>query len=70
MRLFLFRSDLDERVSAFTQDRSGDVLPPEYKPWIMSGDRPISWIGGPDDRVIRNVICYGYHLVKKQRLTH
>ena len=63
MKIYLFVSEPQSNVKAFTADRTGASLPAGYAPWIASGSRSGVPVGGDDDPVSVMVRRDGYFLV-------
>jgi hypothetical protein len=69
--IYLFQSEADQAVFAFTQDSTGRNLPPKFAPWKNSKQGGSLYLGvgessaqlGPGDPVLRAVETQGYYLV-------
>jgi hypothetical protein len=69
--IYLFQSQADSAVFAFTQDAAGQNLPEKYAPWQKSRPGGSLYLGvgessaqlGSSDPVIRAVESQGYYLV-------
>jgi len=76
MKLYLFASEPQSSVMAFTADETGANLPAGYAPWIASGNRADDPIDGGADPVSVMVRRDGYFLVSgkgrasKKRVMH
>ena len=63
MRVYLFVSERDTNVSAFTSDDTGGNLPADYGPWrALNGGRGM-FLGSVSDRIAITVKLTGYFLV-------
>jgi hypothetical protein len=74
MKIYLFVSEPQSNVRAFTADETGANLPSDYAPWIASGRRPDDLADGGLDPVSVMVRRDGYFLttgrISKKRVTH
>jgi hypothetical protein len=71
METYLFFSDTDEDVFAFTSDPEGENLPAEFAPWLKNGDGAALYIG-PEDSVTSNPVLRavrrdGFYLARSAR---
>jgi hypothetical protein len=69
--IYLFQSEAESGVFAFTQDTAGRNLPTKFAPWKKSRQGGSLYLGvgetsaqlGSNDPVIRGVETQGYYLV-------
>jgi hypothetical protein len=63
MQVYLFRSEKDPDVRAFTADETGGSLPARFAPWaIANGGRSI-YLGSASDPIAIDIKADGYHIV-------
>jgi hypothetical protein len=63
MKIYLFVSETEPSVKAFTADQTGANLPASYAPWCISRSGSAVSVGGDGDRVSVMVRRDGYFLV-------
>ena len=64
MKIYLFLSETEEDVRAFTSDPTGANLPPDYAPWRSSGTTMP--LGNLTDPVCEAVTRDGFFLVSTE----
>jgi hypothetical protein len=68
MQVFIFRSQIDTSVIAFTTRRGGGNLPAAYAPWellervAMLSGAPIAGVSGGSDSVLAGIQRNGFFL--------
>jgi hypothetical protein len=67
MQLYLFVSRPKPNIEAFTGDRTGANLPPDYAPWDRSGLGSML-VGQDGGEVVAAVQREGYFLMNGQRI--
>ena len=77
MQVFIFYSEKDADVVAFTEDQAGENLPTEFAPWSPLGGRVIQiednlvGISGKMNAVIEGITRDGFFLASAEtRITH
>lgn len=61
MHIYLFVSESDPSILAFTSSEDGSNIPPEHGPWRLAGNAIPS--GVPTEAVISAVLQDGYFVV-------
>jgi hypothetical protein len=61
--IYLFVSESEPKIRAFTWDKTGAKLPTDFAPWQMSGRRPALPVGNGSDPVAFAIWRKGYFLV-------
>ena len=65
MKVYLFNSDREPSVSAFTSDESGRNLPAHFAPWRpLNGGKGL-YLGSASDPIADAIRIDGYHLVRR-----
>ncbi len=63
MRVYIFLSDTDEQLAAFTESSSGYRLPPELGPWRKANGGYSIYIDDERDaRMVEPIKAQGYYL--------
>jgi hypothetical protein len=62
MRIYVFTSDKNSHILAFTSDSDGANLPDEYRPWREEADPDVFVIGTDDDPIAQAVRRDGFNI--------
>jgi hypothetical protein len=62
MTVFLFISESDPTVRAFTADGTGNNLPAEYAPWRATNSGKAFYLGSANDPITIDIRTDGYSL--------
>jgi hypothetical protein len=63
MQVYIFISEKDPRVRAFTADETGGNLPSQYAPWVIANGGRSIYLGSATDPIAIDVKADGYHIV-------
>jgi|ERR1700712_958163 hypothetical protein len=64
MQVYIFDSDIDPSVRAFTSDRTGSNLPAEFAPWRAGNAGKSMHIGSSTDPIAISVEADGYLIIR------
>ena len=62
MRIYVYMSDKDAQILAFTADASGGNLPGKHGPWTLGTAPDVFAMGGEDDPVSAAIRRDGYFI--------
>ena len=63
MRAYLFASQANEMISAFSQDRTGSNLPAAFAPWRTANASASVFVGNETDYVAQAIQKDGFYLL-------
>jgi hypothetical protein len=64
MQVYIFISEVDPNLRAFTSDETGGNLPAEHAPWRAANGGKSMIFGSDRDPIAIEVRAEGYYLVK------
>ena len=66
MRAYLFASEIDSSVNAFSESPTGTILPPEYAPWRALNGGTSLLVGPASVLILEAMKRDGFYLVKDE----